>query len=267
METSMKINESVVLISGANRGIGRAFVAALLERGAHRIYATARTVSTLDPVVRLCPARIHPLALDVTSAVDARAAAALASDVGLLINNAAVATLSAAADMPLDVVRESMETNFFGLLNVTKAFIPVLERRRGAIVNMLSVAALASAPALAAYNASKAAGWSLTQSLRADLGKRGVSVFGVFPGPVDTDMTRSLDVPKTPAIDVARATLDGVEAGREDIFPDPMAQQLYAAWRLDHKAVERQFAARPTPTERKTATEPVSLGFQPEPLV
>jgi NAD(P)-dependent dehydrogenase (short-subunit alcohol dehydrogenase family) len=240
----MKINESVALVSGANRGIGRAFVDVLLERGARRIYATARNPATLDAVVRLDPARIRAITLDVKSAAEARAAAAIAVDVDLLVNNAAVAELGSAADTPLDTVRESMETNFFGMLNVTNAFIPVLEQRNGTIVNMLTVVALASMPMLAAYNASKAAGWSLTQSLRADLGKRGISVVGVFPGPVDTDMIRVLQVPKTPAIDVARATLDGVEAGHEDIFPDPMSQQMYAAWRQDHKAVERQFAAR-----------------------
>lgn len=136
-----------------------------------------------------------------------------------------------------------METNFFGMLNVTNAFLPGLEQRKGAIVNMLTLVALASMPPLAAYNASKAAGWSLTQTLRADLAKRGVSVFSVFPGAVDTDMIRAFQMPKTPAIEVARATLVGIEAEEEDIFPDPMAQQLYAAWRQDHKAVERQFAS------------------------
>ena len=136
-----------------------------------------------------------------------------------------------------------METNFFGTLNVINAFLPTLEHRRGAIVNMLTLVALASMPGLAAYNASKAAGLSLTQSFRADLGKRGIAVHGVFPGAVDTDMIRSFQMPKTPAIDVARAVLAGIEAGEEDIFPDPMSQQLYSAWRQDHKAVERQFAA------------------------
>jgi NAD(P)-dependent dehydrogenase (short-subunit alcohol dehydrogenase family) len=239
----MKINESVALVSGANRGIGRAFVEALLEQGATRIYATARDIATLEPVARLDRTRVRTIKLDVKNPADARAAAEAAKDVNLLINNAAVATIGGLADTPLDAIREHMETNFFGALNVTNAFIPVLESRKGAIVNMLTFVALASMPVLAAYNASKAAGWSLTQSLRADLGKRGISVHGVFPGAVDTDMIRSFQMPKTPAIEVARTTLLGVEAGEEDIFPDPMAQQLYSAWRHDHKAVERQFAA------------------------
>lgn len=239
----MRINESVALITGANRGIGRAFVEALLERGVWRVYATARDVSTLDPVAQLDRRRVRTIKLDVRDAANARAAAATARDVNLLINNAAVATISGLADTPVERIRDTMETNFFGVLNVTNAFLPGLEQRHGAVVNMLSLAALASTPVLAAYNASKAAGWSLTQTLRADLAKHGVSVFSVFPGAVDTDMIRAFQMPKTPAIEVARTTLDGIEAGEEDIFPDPMAQQLYSAWRHDHKAVERQFAS------------------------
>jgi NAD(P)-dependent dehydrogenase (short-subunit alcohol dehydrogenase family) len=242
MEQYMKIKGSVALVTGANRGIGRAFVEALLERGASRVYATARDLSTLDPIVGLDRTVVRALKLDVTSAADARAAAGAAKDVNLLINNAGVLTIAGLADTPVETVRHSMETNFFGVLNVTSAFIPVLEAHKGTLVNMLTLVAMASMPALAAYNASKAAGWSLTQSLRADLGKRGIAVHSVFPGAVDTDMIRAFQMPKTPAIDVARATLSGIEAGEEDIFPDPMSQQLYSAWRQDHKAVERQFA-------------------------
>jgi NAD(P)-dependent dehydrogenase (short-subunit alcohol dehydrogenase family) len=243
MESAMQIKNSVALVTGANRGIGRAFVDALLERGASRIYAAARDLASLDAVIRLDPKRIRTLKLDVTSTDDARAAAAQAKDLTLLINNAAVLSTGALTDIPVAAVRGDMETNFFGLLNVITAFVPVLERSEGAIVNILTLLSLASMPGVAAYNASKAAGWSLTQSFRADLGRRGIRVHGVFPGAVDTEMARSFEIPKTPAIDVARATLAGVEANEEDIYPDPMAQQMYAAWRQDHKAVERQFAA------------------------
>lgn len=239
----MQLKNAVALVTGANRGIGRAFVDALLEQGASRVYATARDLSSLDTVTRIDSHRVRALKLDVKSPADAHAAAEQAKDVTLLINNAGVLTLGGLADVPLDSLRENMETNFFGTLNVINAFLPTLEHRRGAIVNMLTLVALASMPGLAAYNASKAAALSLTQSFRADLGKRGIAVHGVFPGAVDTDMIRSFQMPKTPAIDVARAVLAGVEAGEEDIFPDPMSQQLYSAWRQDHKAVERQFAA------------------------
>ena len=239
----MQIRDSIALVSGANRGIGRALVEALLDRGARRVYATGRDLATLDGVAALDRARVRPLKLDVTNPGDARAAAGAAGDVNLLINNAGIATAAGAADTSVDMIRETMETNFFGLVHVTNAFLPTLREHRGAIVNILTIVALASSPILAAYTASKAAGWSLTQSLRADLARHGITVHGVFPGAVDTDMIRSFTLPKTPAIDVARAVLDGIEAGTEDIFPDPMAQQLYAAWRQDHKAVERQLAA------------------------
>lgn len=239
----MQTKGSIALVTGANRGIGLAFVQALLEGGATRVYAAARDIGTLEQATRLDQQAVRPIKLDVRSAADIKAAAAQAKDVNLLINNAGIATIGGLASTPLETIRDNMETNFFGLLNVTNAFLPSLEQRHGAVVNMLTLVALASMPALAAYNASKAAGWSLTQTLRADLARRGVSVFGVFPGAVDTDMIRSFEMPKTPAIDVARAVLAGVDAGEEDIFPDPMAQQLYSAWRQDHKAVERQFAA------------------------
>lgn len=236
----MQIKDSVAFVTGANRGIGRAFVDALLEGGARRVYAAARDRSGL---VGLDPARVRAVTLDVTSIADARAAAALGSDVTLLINNAGVLAAGSLADLSVAAVRDNMETNFYGLLNVTTAFIPVLERGRGAVVNILTLLSMVSLPRLAAYNASKAAGWSLTQSFRADLVKRGIAVHGVFPGAVDTDMARSLTIAKTSAIEVARATLAGVEAGDEDIYPDPMSKTVYSAWRKDHKAVERQFAA------------------------
>jgi NAD(P)-dependent dehydrogenase (short-subunit alcohol dehydrogenase family) len=239
----MQIKNSVALVTGANRGIGRAFVEALLERGSSRIYAAGRDLASLDAVVRLDPKRVRGLKLDVTSAEDARAAAAQAKDLTLLINNAGVLALGSLTDIPVDAVRDTMETNFFGLLNVTTAFVPVLERNNGSVVNILTLLSLASMPGVAAYNASKAAGWSLTQSFRADLAKRGIRVHAVFPGAVDTEMARSFEIPKPPAIDVARTTLAGVDANEEDIYPDAMSQQVYAAWRTDHKAVERQFAA------------------------
>jgi len=239
----MQIKDSVALVTGANRGIGRALVEALLERGARRIYAAARDLATLDAVVRLDPNRVRALRLDITSAEDARAAVAQAKDVTLLINNAGVLSLGRLTDIPVDAVRSDMETNFFGLLNVITPFVPVLEKNNGSIVNILTLLSLASMPGVASYNASKAAGWSLTLSFRADLAKRGIRVHSVFPGAVDTEMARSFEFAKPPAIDVARATLAGVDANEEDIYPDSMAQQVYAAWRTDHKAVEHQFAA------------------------
>ncbi|MEP6781280.1 MAG: SDR family oxidoreductase [Gemmatimonadaceae bacterium] len=239
----MQIKNSVALVTGANRGIGRAFVEALLGGGASRVYATARTASTLDSVVALDEKRVHAVTLDVKNVADAKNAAAMAQHVTLLINNAGVLNFGGLTDIPLATVRDDMDINFFGTLNMVNAFAPTLERNHGVVVNMLSLLSLASMPGLASYNASKAAMWSLTQSYRADLGKRGVKVFSVFPGSVDTDMIRSFEMPKTPAIDVARAVLAGIEAGEEDIFPDEMARQVYAGWKQDHKAIERQFGS------------------------
>jgi NAD(P)-dependent dehydrogenase (short-subunit alcohol dehydrogenase family) len=240
----MKIRKAIALITGANRGIGRALVDALLERGAPRVYATARRVADLAPVVALDPKRVNALQLDVSKPHEIVAVAEAARDVNMLINNAGVLDFGSLLEAPPDAIRRNMDTNYYGMLHTTRAFSPVIEGNGGgAVVNILTVVALASMPGLGVYNASKAAAWSMTQSLRADLAKRGIQAFGVFPGPVDTDMSRQIDIPKTPASEVAAAILEGIEAGTEDIFPDPMSQQVYAAWRTDHKAVERQFAA------------------------
>ncbi|MEO7998882.1 MAG: SDR family NAD(P)-dependent oxidoreductase [Gemmatimonadaceae bacterium] len=152
----MQIKNSVALVTGANRGIGRAFVEALLSGGASRVYATARTARTLDAVVALDPTRVHAITLDVKNMSDVKNAATVASDVSLLINNAAVLNSGGLTDIPLQIVRDDMETNFFGTLNVVNAFAPTLERNSGAVVNMLTLLSMASMPGLASYNASKA---------------------------------------------------------------------------------------------------------------
>jgi short-subunit dehydrogenase len=197
----------------------------------------------LDAISGLDPARIVPLRLDVTSAKQLWAAADAAPDVGILFNNAGVLEAGSVLDAEPDAVRRSFEVNCFGLLHATRAFTPALTAHHGAVVNMLTLVALASMPGLGVYNASKAAAWSLTQSLRADLARKGVAVFGVFPGAVDTDMIRSLEMPKTSPHAIAEAILAGIEHDVEDIFPDPMSKSVYAQWVADHKGVERQFAS------------------------
>jgi len=229
-------------VTGANRGIGRALVESLLAQGASRVYAAARHLADLEPVVALDPRRVVPLQLDVTNASDLAAAAGKASDVTLLINNAGALDFGSVLEAPPEAFTRDFEVNFYGPLNATRAFAPSLVRGQGAVVNVLTVVALASMPGIGVYNASKAAAWSLTQSLRGDLGKRGVKVFSVFPGPVDTDMARGLQMQKASPRSVADEVLAGVEAGVEDIFPDPTSKQVYGAWAADHKAVERQFA-------------------------
>ncbi len=240
----MEIKNSTVFVTGANRGIGRAFVEALLERGARRVYAAARNVKDLDAVRALDGRRIYPIQLDITNPDQVAKAVAAASDVTLLVNNAGIAEFGSLLQLPHETVRRNMETNYFGTLNVSREFSRVIEKNGGgAIVNVLTIVALASMPGLGAYNASKAAAWSMTQSMRAELSKRGIQVYGVFPGPVDTDMSRGFEMAKAAPGPLARTVLDAIERGEEDIFPDAMSQQVYSSWRQDHKAVERQFAA------------------------
>ncbi len=235
----MNIRNSVALVTGANRGIGAALVAALLEAGAAKVYAAAR-----DPgAVAVSDPRVVALALDVTDAASVRRAAIDASDVSLVINNAGVLEGGSALDTGLDSLDRQFAVNVGGPLAVTQAFAPALKASRGAVVNVLSVVGLAPMPGLAVYSASKAAAASLTAARRATLAVDGVSVHGVFPGPVDTDMAAGITLPKTAPAAVAAAILAGVEAGDEDIFPDAMAATVGPAWLADPKAIERQFAA------------------------
>ncbi len=240
----MKIEGSNVLVTGSSRGIGRALVEAALERGAARVYATARQLSSLESLAAASGGRVVPLELDVTSPDQVKRAAERANDVDLLVNNAGVlASYGVLGGSPSDVHRD-LDTNFFGLLHLSRAFAPILAgRKRAALVSVLSIASLASMPALGGYSTSKAAAWSLTQALRAELGRLGVPTFAVFPGPVDTDMIRAFDMPKTSPAAVARAIFEGVEASVSDIFPDPMSKEVGALFAKDPGALERRFAA------------------------
>ena len=237
----MQITNTVALVTGANRGIGRAIVEALLARGAAKVYAAARDPASLAAFI---DPRVVPLALDVTDPASVAAAAARADDVILLVNNAGALEGGVATDSDIASLERQVAVNVYGPLRLAQAFAPVLRRRKGAaIVNMLSVVGLAPMPGLAFYSASKAAAGSLTAALRASLAADGIAVHGVFPGPVDTDMAKGIDLPKTAPAVVAVAILDGVEAGTDDIYPDPMAVGVGAAWASNPKAVELQFAA------------------------
>lgn len=239
----MQIENHTVLVTGANRGIGQALVQAFAEAGAKKIYATARDPRSLEATLASNRSKVTPLQLDVTNTKSVAAAADKASDVTILVNNSGVLDFGNILDTPLDKFDRNFGTNFYGKLAMARAFAPIIESNGGgAIVNMLTLVALASMPGLAVYNASKAAAWSMTQSLRASLGSRHIEVFGVFPGAVDTDMLAGVEMPKTSPVDVAKAIVLGIMEGREDIFPDQMSQQLYSSWRQDHKAVEKQFA-------------------------
>ena len=233
----MTIAGRAVLVTGANRGIGQALVEEALRRGAQRVYAgTRRPLAHAD-------GRVTPLTLDVTDAAQIRGAAEHVESLDILINNAGVA-LHDDLNEP-EALERHLAVNLFGTHGVTQAFLPLLTRSRGAIVNVLSLAALTPSPPLPAYSISKAAAFSLTQSLRALLAGRGVRVHAVLPAVVDTDMVRDLgiptaDMPMASAESVARTIFDGVDNGEEDIFPDPLSESLAESWRTWARALERR---------------------------
>jgi NAD(P)-dependent dehydrogenase (short-subunit alcohol dehydrogenase family) len=232
----MQIADSAVLITGANRGIGRALVEDALSRGARRVYAGTRV--PFEHADR----RVTAVRLDVTDAGQVAAAAATAGELDVLINNAGLALPDDLGDR--DALERHLAVNLFGPYGVTQAFLPALVRARGAVVNIVSLAALAPVPVIPAYSVSKAAAFNLTQSMRVLLAGQGVRVHAALLGPVDTDMTRGLDIPKAAPDSVAHAILDGVERDEDDIFPDPMAQSLAAGWDAGPaKALERENAA------------------------
>src|SRR6266508_3448693 len=230
------IANRTVLVTGANRGIGRALVEEALRRGAKRVYAGTR-----QPLAHP-DGRVTTLSLDVTDGAQIQAAAESVDALDVLVNNAGLSVYDDLGDRT--VLEQHLAVNLFGTHAITQAFLPQLTRSRGAVVNVLSVAALASLPMIPAYSISKAAAFSLTQALRALLAPRGVRVHAVLAGPVDTEMSRDLDVPKAAPASVAQAIFDGVACGEEEIFPAPMSASLAPSWPAGPvKALERENAA------------------------
>ncbi len=240
----MNIQGSVALVSGTSRGIGRAYVEGLLARGAAKIYAAAREPSAIADLVEAGGGRVVPVALDITNPDAVDVAAAGASDVTLLVNNAGFnnnTPLLGADD--LAPARREMDTNYFGTLDMCRAFAPVLKANGGGvIVNMLSILARVNLPLMGSLCASKAAALSLTQGVRAELAAQGTLVVGVMPGAVETDMTAGLEIPKMQPTGVVSAALDAVEAGIEDVYPGDMATGVAQGLAADPKAVEKEFA-------------------------
>ena len=198
-------------------------------------------VGTRKPIAD-SDARITPVPLDVTNAAQIKQAVVDVGTLDVLVNNAGIALYDDLSDR--GALEQHLAVNLFGTFGVIQAFLPLLTSSKGAVVNNLSVNALAPLPLIPAYSMSKAAAFSLTQSLRTLLAERGVTVHAVLTGIVDTDMTRGLDAPKASPESVARAVFDGVENDEEDIFPDPMSGSLAQGWRSGPaKALERQYAA------------------------
>ncbi len=232
----MNIEGKAVLVTGANRGIGKALVEEFLRRGARKVYAGSRQPMTHPDK------RVTPLILDVTNEGHIKAVLGKVESLDILVNNAGVAQFDDLRDPT--VLERNLAVNLFGTYKMIRAFVPLLTLSKGAIVNINSIASLAGMPLMPSYSISKAAGFSLTQSARALLAGRGVKVYAVLPGPVDTDMSRDLNIPKFSPESVAQATLNGLENGDEEIFPDPVSESLAEGWRAGvAKGLERQFKA------------------------
>jgi len=218
----MQLANAVVLITGANRGIGLAFAREAIARGARKVYAAAR-----DPASVQVPG-VHPIQIDVTDPDQVARAARDCGDVTLVINNAGVATTGGfLQDTTLEATRRQLETNFFGMLRMAQAFAPVLARNGGgAMLNVLSIASWINRPLLGTYGATKSAAWALTNGLRHELRAQGTQVTALHMGFVDTDLTRGIEMPKSTPEAIVRAALDGLEAGADEVLADEMTRQV-----------------------------------------
>ena len=229
----MKIDGSVALVTGANRGLGRAYARELVKRGAAKVYGAAR-----DPAAVTEPG-VTPMALDVTDAERVAQVAAQCADATLLVNNAGVMKASTFMDAPnLDAARLEMETNYFGTLSMCRAFAPVLAANGGgAIVNMLSITSFYTNPFNASYGASKAAAWSLTNGVRLELHHQGTLVVAVHAGFIDTDMAALVNAPKDSPESVAQQVFDAVEAGQVEVLADERTRTVKAQLPRDHELI------------------------------
>lgn len=242
----MQVRGAVALVTGSNRGIGRGFVAALLERGAARVYATARRLETLEPLLAADPRRIVPLALDVTDDAAIGAAAARCRDLTLLVNNGGTAAMTSfIGAASLDGARQEMEVNFWGQLAMIRAFAPTLGANGGGgIIQILSIGALTTFPQVGTYCASKFAANAMCKGVRAELAPQGTHVMSVFSGAIESDMSKNTPGPKISALTHAHNCLAAFEDGQEEFFPDFRSQRMRDAYRRDPEGFERSLRGR-----------------------
>lgn len=237
----MQVKDSIVLVTGANRGIGKAYVEEFLKAGARKIYLGVRDPKSVAEIVAKNPDKLVPLKLDVTNANDIKNAAQSAKDVTILVNNAGVLHFGGLLEArQLDNARHEMEVNYFGPLAMIGAFAPILKKNGGgAIAIVSSIAGHVVFPGFSTYCASKFAASALIVAARAELSLQGTRVIGVYPGPIDTDMAKDIPMDKFPPSQVAQRTIKAIESGQEDVFTDAFSEDLYAAHRKDPKEVER----------------------------
>ncbi len=232
----MNINGSVALVTGGNRGLGKAFVQALLDAGAKKVYVGTRSPLEVDDP------RLQPVQLDITNPSDIATAAEACQDVTVLFNNAGAAHLgSLLGATTMDEARKEIETNYLGTLAMSQAFAPILKKNGGgALVNMLSVVSWYTQNMLGSYSVSKAAEWAMTNGIRVELRAQNTLVVGVHAGYIDTDMTAGIDLPKTLPSDIATATIKAIQAGSEEVLSDQASQQVKATLAADPQALQRE---------------------------
>jgi len=236
----MDFQDKIVFVSGTNRGIGTAWVEGLLKRNVKKIYASARTA---DLVPDFRDKRVIPIPLDITNVEQVQAATQSAPDTNILINNAGAATYSSILDGNLDDVHHDMNINYYGTLNMMRAFIPVLEQQTApAVVNIVSIVAFANFPFVGGYCASKAALFSASQGARIELAAKGIAVHTINPGPIDTDMAKAVDLDKPSPQDAVASALDALGHDELDIFPDAIGRAMFEMWRKNYHDLEHAVA-------------------------
>lgn len=239
-----ELKNKTALVTGANRGIGEAYVKYLVEAGAKTVYAAVRKLENLKSLIEMYPDVVKPVQLDVTNSDQIKELTELVPALDVLINNAGIANAcNSTSENALAVAREEMETNFFGPLQVTHALLPLLKKSaEAAIINVSSIAGISNFPSLGPYSASKAAVHSFTQGLRAELAGDNIKVVGVYPGPIDTRMTEGWEMDKPKPSQVAEKTFEALNEGRVDVLPDDFSQQMYAAFLQHPHELEKNFA-------------------------
>ena len=244
--SQVKVNPEgkIALVSGSNRGIGKAITIELLEKGAKKVYAGARNIATLSELQEKYGDRLVPITLDVTDEASLKAAASQVDVLDILVNNAGVFSLGTIlSEKANSSLKQNLDVNVWGLINLTNTVIDHLKKEsETAIVNVSSVTGLANMPMAGTYSVSKAAVHSITQGMRGELANTNTLVVGVYPGPIDTDMAAGLNMPKDTVENVARNVVNGLISGAEDVYPDAMSAQVGAAYATTPKGVEKQFS-------------------------